>query len=180
MAFEYIKELRAQTNMSWADLEEATGYPESTIRDHVSGKTKKPNQQLLLAVVCAMGGDTSRIHGIPAEIRADLAEVRRIKDENEDMHDLIDSMRRIRGEMLVEQKEAYEERINAIKESHSREIALLEKHCAMQRKVCYLLAAAMFVLLIAIIGVLVFDISCHDQGWFTTAAAAAHMVGGIL
>lgn len=173
MAFEYIKELRGKTNMSWADLEEATGYPESTIRDHVSGKIKKPNQQLLFSVVCAMGGDPSRINGISAEIRENQAEVRRIREEHSDMDELIASMRRIRGEMLVEQKEAYEERIASIKESYEREFALLEKHCAMQRKVCYLLGAAMFVLLVAIIGILVFDISCHDNGWITMTALEA-------
>ena len=173
MAFEYIKELRAKTNMSWADLEEATGFPESTIRDHVSGKIKKPNKQLLFSVVCAMGGDPAKISGLSAEIRENQETVRRISEEHSEMDELIASLRRIRGEMLVEQKDAYEERIASLKESYEREFALLEKHCAMQRKLCYFLGAAMFVLLIAVIGILVFDISCHDNGWITMAAREA-------
>ena len=176
---EYLQQLRIDSCMSWSELSKATGHPVSTIRDHVSGKVAKPNPAILVSIVGAMGGDPTRVADISAEMREDLAEIRKAADEDRKVKSTVDTMRRVRGEMLENQKEYYEDKIESLKESHAREVAILERTSNMRLKLCYLLASVLFVVMLAVIGILVFDISCHDKGWFT-AAAAVHMIGGLL
>ena len=165
-ACEYARELRAKTGLSWGDLEEATGYPESTIRDHVTGRIKKPNEQLLIAVIGAMGGDAARVRGIPQELREDLAEIRRAQAENDELRLTIETMRRIRGEMLEHQRETYEARIAHIEESHEKEIARLEKTATLRLRLCLALGGVLLVIMLAIIGILIYDLTHLDRGWF--------------
>lgn len=45
---------KRKSGMSWADLEEATGVPASTLRDHMGGGVKSPDQDILDAARSAM------------------------------------------------------------------------------------------------------------------------------
>lgn len=170
-ACEYARELRAKTGMSWGDLEEATGYPESTIRDHVTGRIKKPNEQLLIAVIGAMGGDATRVRGIPQELRADLAEIRKAQAENDELRLTIETMRRIRGEMLEQQRESYEAQIKRIDEKHEREIARIEKTATVRLRICICLVILLAIMMLATIGILVYDFTHLDRGWFQMFSA---------
>lgn len=51
---------KRKSGMSWADLEEATGVPASTLRDHMGGGVKSPDQDILDAARSAMDP-----HGAP-------------------------------------------------------------------------------------------------------------------
>lgn len=45
---------KRKSGMSWADLEEATGVPASTLRDHMGGGVKSPDPDILDAARSAM------------------------------------------------------------------------------------------------------------------------------
>lgn len=45
---------KRKSGMSWADLEEETGVPASTLRDHMGGGVKSPDQDILDAARSAM------------------------------------------------------------------------------------------------------------------------------
>lgn len=53
MIFDYM-DAKRKSGMSWADLEEATGVPASTLRDHMGGGVKSPDQDILDAARSAM------------------------------------------------------------------------------------------------------------------------------
>ena len=53
MIFDYM-DAKRKSGMSWADLEEATGVPASTLRDHMGGGVKSPYQDILDAARSAM------------------------------------------------------------------------------------------------------------------------------
>lgn len=54
---------KRKSGMSWADLEEATGVPASTLRDHMGGGVKSPDPDILDAARSAMDPQGSR--GVP-------------------------------------------------------------------------------------------------------------------
>lgn len=58
---------KRKSGMSWADLEEATGVPASTLRDHMGGGVKSPDQDILDAARSAMDpqGAPQGPQGIP-------------------------------------------------------------------------------------------------------------------
>lgn len=58
---------KRKSGMSWADLEEATGVPASTLRDHMGGSVKSPDQDILDAARSAMDpqGAPQGPQGIP-------------------------------------------------------------------------------------------------------------------
>ena len=164
---EYVQKLRAESGMSWQDLADATGYPVSTVRDHVNGKVAKPNKQILIALVGAMGGDATRAQGISADMREDLAEVRKAQAKgDEEMRLTIETMRRIRGEMLEAQRESYEARIAQNNKTAEREIERLERLCAVRLRLCIVLISALVAIMLLIIGILVYDLTHLDRGWF--------------
>lgn len=53
MIFDYM-DAKRKSGLSWADLEEATGVPASTLRDHMGGGVKSPDQDILDAARSAM------------------------------------------------------------------------------------------------------------------------------
>ena len=66
MIFDYMGAKR-KSGMSWADLEEATGVPASTLRDHMGGGVKSPDPDILDAARSAMDpqGAPQGPQGIP-------------------------------------------------------------------------------------------------------------------
>lgn len=151
----YIAELKEGTGLSWSDLEEKTGYPQTTLRDHLTGRVARPNPQILAAVVTAMGGDVSKVAGYSAEIRKDMSEVQQIEEEGtEDLKLTIRTMRVIRNEMLAMQKESYERQIAQIEKSHTEEVTSLTVSVKMLRSALISAVAAIVVILVAIICVL--------------------------
>lgn len=161
---EYLQKLRAESCLSWNELSKLTGHPVSTIRDHVGGKVAKPNPAILVSLVGAMGGDPTLVAGISAEMREDLAEIRRAAEENMEVKTTVDTMRRVRGEMLETQKENYEARIRHLEERHELEIARIEKTSLLRLKLCIALVVMLAAVLLAVIAILAYDFTHADIG----------------
>ena len=174
---EYLQKLRADSCMSWNELSRLTGHPVSTIRDHVGGKVAKPNPAILVSLVGAMGGDPSQVAGISAEMREDLAEIRRAAEESMEVKVTVDTMRRVRGEMLEIQRENYEAKIKYIHEHYKNEIARIEKTSALRLKLCIAAVILLAVMMLAAIAILAYDFKHSDRGWiqmFSTAMSACN------
>ena len=151
----YIAKLKEESGLSWSDLEEKTGFPLSTIRDHLTGRVVKPSQELRYAVVEAMGGDVTRLGGVPAEIRKDIARVQQLESSaTEEQRLTIDAMRRLRGEMLDLQRESFE-----------REIRRLEASNRLLRTMLVIAVSILVVSLLCVICVLIYDLTHLDRGW---------------
>ena len=99
-------------------------------------------------------------------MREDLAEIRKLQSESEDQRIMIEAMRRIRGEMLESQRESYEARIKRIEENHDREIVRLERTAGLRLRICIALVFLLVAVLLAVIGILLYDFTHLDRGWF--------------
>lgn len=175
----YIAELKERTGFSWAELEDKTGYPQTTLRDHLTGRVARPNPEILASVVEAMGGDVGKVAEFPASIRREIADVQRVESvSTEEQRLTIETMRKLRGEMMELQRVSYE-----------REIERLEASNKFLRSALFAAISAILVILVFIIGILIYDLTHLDRGWVQAFynhstwksifdAFLAYMIGG--
>lgn len=163
IVYDYISRLKEESGCSWKDLERLTGYPSSTIRDHLTGKTAKSDIDILISVVSAMGGDPSLITAVPPQLCEDLSAARMaesdIPADLDEYHVTLETMRRLRVEMLELQRQSYE-----------RELASILKECRGFRRALIVAVSLMIFLMFCTIILLICDLTHLDRGWITTAS----------
>ena len=162
MIFDYM-DAKRKSGMSWADLEEATGVPASTLRDHMGGGVKSPDQDILDAARSAM--DPQGVpqgpqgpHGIPQAPQ-----------------DIPQGVEMVPASTLAVAQELYERQLSHLK-AELAELKARNKRLTVALAVCVIF----FTLLMA------FDILNRDAGWFRDALCfgldAAHpavwLIGG--
>lgn len=157
---DYIANLKEKTGCSWKDLERLTGYPSSTIRDHLTGKTAKTDIDIMIAVVSAMGGDPGQIASIPPQLREDLAAIRRAEAQDPadpaEFRTAIDTLQRTRAEMLDLQRKSYERELFAVRLERDR-----------YRRLLIIVVTVMISLMFITIVMLIYDLTHLDRGWIT-------------
>lgn len=154
---------KRKSGMSWADLEEATGVPASTLRDHMGGGVKSPDQDILDAARSAMDpqGAPQALqgpHGIPQAPQ-----------------DIPQGVEMVPASTLAATRELYE-----------RQLAQLERTLSKSERRTKRLAIALAVCVIFFTLLMAFDILSRDVGWFRDALGfgpdAAHpavwLIGG--
>lgn len=156
---DYISQLKEESGCSWKDLERLTGYPSSTIRDHLTGKTAKTDVDILISVVSAMGGDPDRIAAVPPQLCEDLSAVRmaesKIPADPDEYRVTLDTMRRLRVEMLDLQRKSYERELSSVRSERNT-----------FRRWVIILLAVIIILMFATIVILIYDLAHIDRGWF--------------
>ena len=154
---------KRKSGMSWADLEEATGVPASTLRDHMGGGVKSPDQDILDAARSAMDPHGAPQapqgpHGIPQAPQ-----------------DIPQGVEMVPASTLAVAQELYERQLSHLK-AELAELKARNKRLTVALAVCVIF----FTLLMA------FDILNRDAGWFRDALGfgldAAHpavwLIGG--
>lgn len=154
---------KRKSGMSWADLEEATGVPASTLRDHMGGGVKSPDQDILDAARSAMDPQGAPQgpqgpQGIPQAPQ-----------------DIPQGVEMVPASTLAATRELYE-----------RQLAQLERALLKSERRTKRLAIALAVCVIFFTLLMAFDILSRDVGWFRDALGfgpdAAHpavwLIGG--
>lgn len=154
---------KRKSGMSWADLEEATGVPASTLRDHMGGGVKSPDQDILDAARSAMDPQGAPQgpqgpQGIPQAPQ-----------------DISQGVEMVPASTLAATRELYE-----------RQLAQLERALSKSERRTKRLAIALAVCVIFFTLLMAFDILSRDVGWFRDALGfgpdAAHpavwLIGG--
>lgn len=154
---------KRKSGMSWADLEEATGVPASTLRDHMGGGVKSPDQDILDAARSAMDPQGAPQgpqgpHCIPQAPQ-----------------DIPQGVEMVPASTLAVAQELYERQLSHLK-AELAELKARNKRLTVSLAVCVIF----FTLLMA------FDILNRDAGWFRDALGlgpdAAHpavwLIGG--
>lgn len=154
---------KRKSGMSWADLEEATGVPASTLRDHMGGGVKSPDQDILDAARSAMDPQGAPQapqgpHCIPQAPQ-----------------DIPQGVEMVPASTLAATRELYE-----------RQLAQLERALLKSERRTKRLAIALAVCVIFFTLLMAFDILSRDVGWFRDALGfgpdAAHpavwLIGG--
>lgn len=137
---------KRKSGMSWADLEEATGVPASTLRDHMGGGVKSPDQDILDAARSAMDPQGAPQapqgpHGIPQAPQ-----------------DIPQGVEMVPASTLAVAQELYERQLSHLK-AELAELKARNKRLTVALAVCVIF----FTLLMA------FDILNRDAGWFRDA-----------
>lgn len=157
---DYIARLKEESGCSWKDLERLTGYPSSTIRDHLTGKTAKIDIDIMIAVVSAMGGDPGQIAAVPQQLREDLAAIRSAGAQDPadpaEFRTTIETLQRTRAEMLELQRKSYERELCAVRLERDR-----------YRRLLIIAVAVMISLMFFTILMLIYDLTHLDRGWIT-------------
>lgn len=161
---------KRKSGMSWADLEEATGVPASTLRDHMGGGVKSPDQDILDAARSAMDPQGAPQgpqgpHGIPQALQD-------IPQASQDTPQVVEM---VPASTLAVARELYE-----------RQLAQLERALLKSERRTKRLAIALAVCVIFFTLLMAFDILNRDVGWFRDALGfgpdAAHpavwLIGG--
>lgn len=159
MIFDYM-DAKRKSGMSWADLEEATGVPASTLRDHMGGGVKSPDQDILDAARSAMDpqGAPQGPQSIPQAPQ-----------------DIPQGVEMVPASTLAATRELYE-----------RQLAQLERALSKSERRTKRLAIALAVCVIFFTLLMAFDILSRDVGWFRDALGfgpdaahpAAWLIGG--
>lgn len=137
---------KRKSGMSWADLEEATGVPASTLRDHMGGGVKSPDQDILDAARSAMDPHGAPQapqgpHGIPQAPQ-----------------DIPQGVEMVPASTLAVAQELYERQLSHLK-AELAELKARNKRLTVALAVCVIF----FTLLMA------FDMLNRDAGWFRDA-----------
>lgn len=133
---------KRKSGMSWADLEEATGVPASTLRDHMGGGVKSPDQDILDAARSAMDPQ-----GVPQGPQGPQAP-----------QDISQGVEMVPASTLAATRELYE-----------RQLAQLERALSKSERRTKRLAIALAVCVIFFTLLMAFDILSRDVGWFRDA-----------
>lgn len=131
-----LNALKIKANISCADWSNLSGVPEGTIRKILSGETPDPRFDTILKLVTSVGGSVDDVVGV--------------KKESE-----------IGTNALIVLKEAYESRIEALRER----VDDVKKYAEELHRDKKLLTVAVVVLVAILVGLLVFDIALDSHGW---------------
>lgn len=144
---------KRKSGMSWADLEEATGVPASTLRDHMGGGVKSPDQDILDAARSAMDpqGAPQGPQGIPHAPQGPHG----IPQAPQDIPQGVEM---VPASTLAVAQELYERQLSHLK-AELAELKARNKRLTVALAVCVIF----FTLLMA------FDILNRDAGWFRDA-----------
>lgn len=134
---------KRKSGMSWADLEEATGVPASTLRDHMGGGVKSPDQDILDAARSAMDPQ-----GAPQAPQGP-------QSIPQAPQDIPQGVEMVPASTLAATRELYE-----------RQLAQLERALSKSERRTKRLAIALAVCVIFFTLLMAFDILSHDVGWF--------------
>lgn len=169
MIFDYMGAKR-KSGMSWADLEEATGVPASTLRDHMGGGVKSPDPDILDAARSAMDpqGAPQGPQGIPQAPQGPHG-------IPQGPQEIPQGVEMVPASTLAATRELYE-----------RQLAQLERALLKSERRSKRLAIALAVCVIFFTLLMAFDILSRDVGWFRDALGfgpdAAHpavwLIGG--
>ena len=160
---------KRKSGMSWADLEEATGVPASTLRDHMGGGVKSPDQDILDAARSAMDP-----HGVPQGPQGIPQAPQGPHGIPQAPQDIPQGVEMVPASTLAVAQELYERQLSHLK-AELAELKARNKRLTVALAVCVIF----FTLLMA------FDILNRDAGWFRDAlgfgldaarpAGAAHL-----
>lgn len=137
---------KRKSGMSWADLEEATGVPASTLRDHMGGGVKSPDQDILDAARSAMDPQGAPQapqgpHGIPQAPQ-----------------DIPQGVEMVPASTLAVAQAMYERKLASL------EAQLAEAKARIKHLTIALAACVIFFVLIWVV-----DLLNRDVGWFRDA-----------
>ena len=136
MVKDYLNTLKAKGNFTYSDISKLSGISEGTVRKIFSGETGDPRFETLLKLVTSMGGSMDDIGGA--------------KKESE-----------IENNAVIVLKEAYESRIEALRER----IDDIKKYADSLHRDKRMLGIAVVILGVILVGLLVFDIALDSNGW---------------
>lgn len=131
-----LNALKNKADISCAEWSKLSGVPEPTIRKILSGETPDPRFESVFRLVSSVGGSMDDVVGV--------------KKESE-----------IENNAVIVLKEAYESRIEALRER----VADFKERAASDRRDKRLLAIAVGILVLVLIGILLFDIGTGSPGW---------------
>lgn len=126
-----LNALKIKAGVSCSEWSKLSTVPEATIRKILSGETPDPRFDTIMKLVSSVGGSMDDIVGV--------------KKETE-----------IENNAVLVLKEAYESRIEALRER----VADLKERAASDARDKRMLAIAVCVLVLVLVGILVFDIGC--------------------
>ena len=162
----YIMQLKEAGNYSWNQISERSGVPVSTIRSIAAGNVEQPSHQTVHDIIVAIGGSMDDLYATPRSVREEMIEVRKIEAEApEDLKLTIRTMREIREEMLNSLRDGYERQLTKMEATHAREVASLRESNKALRITAYLSIITLVLIMAAIIGVLIYDLTHLDRGW---------------
>lgn len=152
----YVKEQRELSGMSIAEVAEASGVSESTIKNLSANKIPTPGFWTVANIVKAIGGSLDEVAGIP---RANV-------DEHEK-----------KVKELSEQLEHSERDYTHLQATIKSKKCLLEdreKTINWLRKAIIVISATALVILIVVFSVLIYDVQHPNIGYFTDDVGNIH------
>ena len=136
MVKDYLNALKTKAGITCADWSKLSTVPEGTIRKILSGDTPDPRFDNVYKMVTSIGGSMDNIVGV--------------KKETE-----------IENNAIIVLKEAYEARIDALRER----IEDVKKYAEVLHRDKIVLSIAVVVLVAIIAGMFIFDIALGTHGW---------------
>ena len=136
MVRDYLNALKNKVGITCAEWSNLSNVPEGTIRKILSGETPDPRFDTIAKLVTSVGGSMDDIVGA--------------KKESE-----------IESNAVIVLKEAYESRIDALRER----VEDVKKYAESLHRDKKMLTVAVVVLVAILIGILIFDISLDTNGW---------------
>lgn len=163
MIYDYM-DAKRKSGLSWADLEEATGVPASTLRDHMGGCVKSPDPDILDAARSAMDpqGAPQGPQGIPHGPQGS-------QGPQEIPQEIPQDVEMVPASTLAIAQAMYERQLSATIELYKQQIASLEAQLAEAKARIRHLTIALAACVIFFVLVLVVDLLNRDVGWFHDA-----------
>ena len=131
-----LKALQIKADISCTEWSKLSAVPEATIRKILSGETPDPRFETIVKLVTSVGGSIDDVIGSKKE-------------------------KEIENNALITLKEAYESRIDALRER----VEDIKKYAESLHRDKKMLSVAVVVLVAILIGILIFDISLDTNGW---------------
>lgn len=170
---------KRKSGMSWADLEEVTGVPASTLRDHMCGGVKSPDPDILGAARSAMDpqGAPQGPQGVPQAPQGPQGIPQAPQGIPQAPQDIPQGVEMVPASTLSVAQAMYE-----------RQLASLEAQLAKAEARIKHLTIALAACVIFFVLILVVDLLNRDVGWFRDALGfgldASHpavwLIGGSL
>ena len=136
MVKDYLNALKTKVGITCAEWSKLSTVPEATIRKILSGETPDPRFETIVRLVSSAGGSMDDIAGG--------------KKETE-----------IENRAVIVLKEAYEARIDALRER----VEDVRKYAEAVNRDKKMLGVAVAVLVAILVGILIFDIAVGTHGW---------------
>lgn len=170
MIFDYM-DAKRKSGMSWADLEEATGVPASTLRDHMGGGVKSPDQDILDAARSAMDpqGAPQGPQGIPQAPQGIPQAPQGPQGIPQAPPEIPQGVEMVPASTLAVAQAMYERQLSATVELYKQQVASLEAQLAKAEARIKHLTIALAACVIFFVLILVVDLLNRDIGWFRDA-----------